>query len=61
MSPADYMAFKQVLEDELGSRGIIANADVGINGTGVNEKANEYYTRMGNKITHEKLMSIFNK
>ncbi len=61
MNPEDYMAFKQVLEDELVSFRITAKADVGLNGTGEGEKANEYYTPKGNKITHAQLMNIFNK
>ena len=61
MNPEDYMAFKQVLEDELKSFRITAKADVGLNGTGEGEKANEYYTPKGNKITHAQLMNIFNK
>ena len=59
MSAGDYMAFKQVLESELRDLNITAKADVGLNGTGEGEKANEYYTPRGNKITQEQLVNFF--
>lgn len=61
MSAGDYMAFKQVLESELRDLNITAKADVGLNGTGEGEKANEYYTPRGNKITQEQLVNFFNQ
>ena len=60
-SAEDNVGLKIALEDELASFGIRSKVDVGLNGTGIDEKANEYYTRKGNKITHEQLMNIFNK
>ena len=55
------IGLKNVLEDELASFGIKSRIDVGLNGTGIDEKANEYYTGKGNAITHQQLMNIFNK
>ena len=52
---------KRELEKELKSFGINSKVDVGLLGSGINEKANEYYTPKGNKISHEQLMNIFNK
>ena len=52
---------KKELESELASLGINSKVDVGLNGTGIGEKANEYYTRKGNAITHQQLMNFFNK
>ncbi|MBR0061769.1 MAG: hypothetical protein IJP68_09865 [Selenomonadaceae bacterium] len=59
MSAENYLGFKQVLESELGGFNLIAKADVGLNGTGEGEKANEYYTPRGNKITQEQLVNFF--
>ena len=61
MSAENYLGFKQVLEAELGGLNITAKADVGLNGTGEGEKANEYYTPKGNKITQEQLVNFFNQ
>ena len=62
LTPADVNVYlKNELEAGLASFGINSKVDVGLNGTGVGEKANEYYTQKGNKITHEQLMTIFNK
>lgn len=62
LNPANVNVYlKKELEAELASFGINSKVDVGLNGTGVGEKANEYYTKKGNQITHEQLMSIFNK
>ena len=52
---------KNELEKELASFRITAKVDVGINGTGIGEKANEYYTPKGHRVTQEQLMNIFNK
>ena len=60
-SAGDNVGLKIALEDELASFGINSKVDVGINGTGIGEKANEYYTRKGNAITHQQLMNFFNK
>ena len=60
-SPGDNVGLKIALEDELASFGINSKVDVGVNGTGIGEKSNEYYTKKGNSITHEQLMTIFNK
>ena len=55
------VGLKTMLEDELAGLGINSKVDVGLNGTGIGEKSNEYYTKKGNQITHEQLMGIFNK
>ena len=61
-TPADVNVYlKKELESELASFGIISKVDVGLNGTGIGEKANEYYTGKGNAITHQQLMNFFNK
>ena len=58
-SPLVNSAFKIALEDELASFGMTTKIDVGINGTGIGEQANEYYNSKGVKISHEKMMEIF--
>ena len=55
------VGLKTMLEEELAGLGINSKVDVGLNGTGIGEKSNEYYTKKGNQITHEQLMGIFNK
>mgnify|MGYP006916061719 CR=1 FL=1 len=62
LSAADVNVYlKSELEAELASFGVNSKVDVGFKGTGIGEKANEYYTPKGNKISHEQLMNIFNK
>lgn len=58
---ADEMLFaKSYLEKELSTFGVTSKIDVGKNGTGEGEQANEYYNRYGKKIPHEAMVKIFN-
>ena len=57
---ADEMLFaKDDLESELAKFNMTVKIDVGKDGTGVGEQANEYYNSKGVKISHEKMMEIF--
>ena len=47
------------MENELANFGVTARIDVGKNGTGEGEKANEYYNKYGVKIPHKKMIEIF--
>ncbi len=61
IAQADHMLYaKSDLESELTRLGVQFKIDVGKDGTGVGEKANEYYYH-GVKISHEQLMNIINK
>lgn len=55
----DMMWAKNDVETELKKLDIVAKVDVGLNGTGVGEKANEYYYK-GVKISHDVLIDIIN-
>lgn len=60
INTADHMLYaKSDLENELAKFGVTAKIDVGKNGTGAGETANECYNKNGVKISHETMVKIF--
>lgn len=55
----DMLHAKDDLESELAKFGMTVKIDVGKNGTGVGEQANEYYNSKGVKISQENMLKIF--
>ena len=58
-SPSANVAFKIALEERLAQFDMTVKIDVGKDGTGVGEQANEYYNSKGVKIPHASMMKIF--
>ena len=57
------IGFKKIwrcdLESELAKFNMTVKIDVGMNGTGIDEQANEYYNSEGVKISQENMLKIF--
>ena len=58
-NPEDMLFAKSDLESELAKFNMTVKIDVGKDGTGVGEQANEYYNSKGVKISQENMLKIF--